>query len=520
MADDYHDPQGYSDMTTQRAVSPRRSRSGKKAPRLTLLWHPNPARVGDSCALPSGALELSRLAPVFGSQPLLDPFVSRKPVVLTPAARGAFKVERGAQGMEVELDGARVTTEARISASDLERGATLVLAGRVALLLHLGHEPLEGEAGGDAMGLIGASDALAELRSDIALVAGHDASTLVRGETGSGKELVARAIHDASARRRGPFVAVNIAAIPRETAISQLFGHVRGAFTGASSDHPGYFGQADGGTLFLDEIGEASAELQASLLRALETGEVQPIGARGSRRVDVRLVAATDADLEGAVRDGRFGRPLLHRLAGLQLDVPSLRARPDDVGRLLVAFLREELDKSAGARGLEDQTGRPQLRIEPALVAEMARYHWPGNVRELKNLARHLAVQSQRLSGAALSDRVRERFEGAAEASTAPGPALEPAEDLKPEDIDEAALIEALSSNKWSPGATAKALGISRTSLYKLMEQSDRVKIAGDLSAREILKASAACGGDTTAMAEHLEVSRQGLRRRMKELGL
>jgi two-component system nitrogen regulation response regulator GlnG len=167
-----------------------------------------------------------------------------------------------------------------------------------------------------------------------------NAPVLLRGESGTGKELVAHAIHEASPRRTGPYVAVNMAAIPPSLAAAELFGATRGAFTGADHDRPGYFSRAHRGTLFLDEIGETAPEVQALLLRVLEAGEVQAVGGLEPRRVDVRVLAATDADLQGMTAMDRFRAPLLHRLMAGYLQVPALRARREDFGRLLYAFLR------------------------------------------------------------------------------------------------------------------------------------------------------------------------------------
>ena len=297
-------------------------------PGLTILHHPDAGRVGERVALAglaSGREEsLSRTVPAFSApgksllRPLSDPYLSRRPIRLLPGAEpGGVLLRCGESGTALVADGAAVTGDPgdlEIPPARLERGVVLLLAGRVVLLLSR-LDPV-GVAGTPDFGLVGASAPVVALRREIQRVAGLDVPVLLRGETGTGKELVARALHDAGPRRSRPFVAVNMAAIPPTLAAAELFGAARGAFTGADRKRDGTFQRADGGTLFLDEVGETPPEIQALLLRALETGEIQPVGSDEIRRVDVRLVAATDSDLEGAVTAGRFRAPLLHRLAG------------------------------------------------------------------------------------------------------------------------------------------------------------------------------------------------------------
>jgi transcriptional regulator with PAS, ATPase and Fis domain len=205
---------------------------------------------------------------------------------------------------------------------------------------------------------------------------------LIHGETGVGKELVALAIHERSPRKRGRFVAQNLAALPPELMTSELFGHVKGAFTGAQSARRGLFELADGGTLFLDEIGEAPASLQAMLLRALESREIWPVGASEPRRVDLRIVAATNRDLLPRAQAGHFRLDLYYRLAVAPIFVPPLRQRPEDVRGLGATMLE------AAARRM----GRPVPRMSDASWAALEAHSWPGNVRELSNVMERLAI--------------------------------------------------------------------------------------------------------------------------------
>ena len=236
--------------------------------------------------------------------------------------------------------------------------------------------------------LIGTSEPMRRLRAHIARVAGQDMSILIRGESGTGKELVARALHERGPRGKRRFVALNCGAIPETLLYSELFGHLKGAFSGAHGDRPGAFVEADGGTLFLDEIGEMPLREQPLLLRALQEREVRPLGANASRKVDVRLIAATHVDLNTAVEQGRFRQDLFYRLNVIVLTVPPLRERLDDLPILIAHFLR----KHAGARGGEG-AGPPRV-VSPEAAVAMMSYTWPGNVRELENAILHAIALS------------------------------------------------------------------------------------------------------------------------------
>jgi two-component system nitrogen regulation response regulator GlnG len=225
---------------------------------------------------------------------------------------------------------------------------------------------------------------LLETFKTIGRVAASSVPVLITGESGTGKELVARAIHNASARAAGPFVAVNAAAIPRELLESELFGHERGAFTGAIQARTGRFRDASGGTLFLDEIGDMPVELQAKLLRVLQTGEVTAVGARHAERVDVRILAATNRDPDQAVADGRMREDLLYRLRVVPIHLPPLRERPEDVPALAEHFVTRYAPELAGGPRWLAEGAIDFLRDQP----------WPGNVRELENAVKRALVLS------------------------------------------------------------------------------------------------------------------------------
>jgi DNA-binding NtrC family response regulator len=234
-------------------------------------------------------------------------------------------------------------------------------------------------AGGVGREIVSVSGAMRSLLEMAARVARTDATVLITGESGTGKEMVARRIHVLSPRAEGPFVAVNCAAIPSELLESELFGHARGAFTGAVRDRAGRFRQASGGTLFLDEVAEIPAPLQGKLLRALQEKAVDAVGADASVPVDVRILAATNRDLPGRIRDGTFREDLYYRLNVVGLRVPALRERPEDIPTLARHFVSE----LAGGR---------EIAIPPAVLEELSRRAWPGNVRELKNACERMVV--------------------------------------------------------------------------------------------------------------------------------
>jgi two-component system, NtrC family, nitrogen regulation response regulator GlnG len=229
--------------------------------------------------------------------------------------------------------------------------------------------------------IIGRSAAMQEIYRVVARLVGTDLTVMINGESGTGKELVARAIHDYGKRRGGPFIAVNMAAIPRELVESELFGHEKGAFTGANARKAGRFEQAEGGTLFLDEIGDMPLEAQTRLLRVLQSGEFMPVGGRMPIKADLRIVAATHRDLRQLVAQGLFREDLFYRLNVVPIRLPPLRERVDDIPALVQHFLN-----SARADGL------PPKAVEPAAMVRLKAYDWPGNVRELENLVRRLTV--------------------------------------------------------------------------------------------------------------------------------
>ncbi len=496
-------------------------------PALTVLTHPVLSRIGERAFLADLArgreVSLSRNEPRFSAPDsragasLGDLFLSRQPLKLRPLPSGGVRLSRADSPIHTVIDGCELAESRDLSSGELDDGAVLELAGRVALLLHRRPPPLPGPP--DGFGLIGASAGIETVRQAIARVAPLSIPALIRGETGTGKELVARALHEHSPRARGPFFGVNLGALTSTLAAAELFGSRRGAFTGSVADQAGFFARASGGTLFLDEIGEAPPEVQAMLLRALESGEILPVGAQSPRRVDVRIVAATDLDLEEAVRTGAFRSPLLHRLAGYSIRLPPLRHRREDLGRLLLWLLRRELERMGEAPPAMDPCGEPWLPV--SLMARLAHHPWPGNVRQLQNVARHLAVDGRGLPVLPDLDLADLLPEPAPLRAPADPAAPEPGHpSRRPAEVSEDELLATLQAHRWNLKATAAALGIARTSLYVLMERSSRVRPASEVPAAEITAAHARHGGELAAMIADLQVSERALRQRLKDLGL
>jgi len=291
----------------------------------------------------------------------------------------------------------------------------------------------------------------------------YDLSVLVLGESGTGKELLARAVHYASPRHEGPFIVENCAAIPDTLLESELFGHKRGAFTGAYEDHVGMFQRADGGTLFLDEIGETSPAFQVKLLRVLQEGELRPVGSTRPIPVDVRVIAATHRSLEDDVRAGRFRQDLYYRLAGVTLAMPPLRERPGDIepiARRLVGDVGAEL-------------GRPGLQIADDAIACLIGYPWPGNIRELRNeIGRAIALaDGERIEARALSPKVLQGQAGLsalARHESVPGTGTL-AERLAA--IEAMVLREVLLRHRWNKTRAAQELGLSRVGLRAKLQR-------------------------------------------------
>jgi two-component system NtrC family response regulator len=306
--------------------------------------------------------------------------------------------------------------------------------------------------------IIGHSKALLTVLEMASRVAPRDSTVLIRGETGTGKELLAHAIHKSSPRKNAPFVTINCGAIPKDLLESELFGHVKGSFTGAFTPKKGKVETADGGTLFLDEIGEMPVELQVKLLRLIQQGEIEKVGATASETVDVRIIAATHRNLQSLIEDGNFREDLFYRLAVIPLELPPLRERPEDIPELvqclfLKAKHRHNLDR---------------LRLPAHVISYFCGYRWPGNIRELENVIERLAVLStgDEITLLDLPEFLRR------EASGCEAVAFElPAQGISLEGVEKELILKALKKFDWNQTKAAAFLDISRRTLIYRMEK-------------------------------------------------
>ncbi|MBO1075281.1 nitrogen regulation protein NR(I) [Roseomonas marmotae] len=359
-----------------------------------------------------------------------------------------------------------------------------------ALMMPAKPEPQTEETEGERLPLVGRSTAMQEIYRTVARLTTTDLTVMITGESGTGKELIARALHDYGRRRTGPFVAINMAAIPRELIESELFGHERGAFTGALARGIGRFEQAAGGTLFLDEIGDMPPEAQTRLLRVLQEGEFTTVGGRNPIKANVRIVAATHRDLRQAIRQGMFREDLFYRLNVVPIRLPPLRERAEDIPLLARHFL--ERAKNAGL---------PAKQLDQEAVERLRRHSWPGNARELENLMRRLAaLYPQEVIGAdAVSNELAEAEPMADTESRAPE-TLEQAverhlttfvaaqkDGLPVRDLYERVLAEverpllrlALAATRGNQIKAAAMLGLNRNTLRKKIRELDLPVVRG-----------------------------------------
>ena len=306
-------------------------------------------------------------------------------------------------------------------------------------------------------GILGNSPKLKDVLDRVKLVAPSRATVLIEGESGTGKELVAQAVHQSSPRARAPFIAVHCAALSENLLESEIFGHERGAFTGATERRIGRFEAADGGTLFLDEIGEISASTQVKLLRFLETKTIERVGGSKPIDLDVRLVAATNRNLEQLVRDGKFREDLFFRLNVVRIVLPPLRERTEDVPLLLAHYLKH----------FSEENGLPALTLEPGALATLQTYAWPGNIRELRNFCENAVVLRR---GGSLSEfDLDPKFRGGAPAAGSAGNAATAAlaNPLSVEENEKRLLREALIKARGNRTKAAALMGISRRTLHR-----------------------------------------------------
>lgn len=468
---------------------------------LTVLWHPQRERIGEQVLGPAagGGIALNRFAPAFApagsahaGMPLGERSITREPVHVRFDAGGGVTIDHARGKMALELNGRPSNGSDRFSADALERGIVIALGAQVFVCLHLMRSLPRAAT---LPGVVGVGNAAIRMREAIAQVAATDMPVLLLGETGSGKEVAARAIHAASARRADRFAAINMATLSESLAAAELFGAVRGAYTGAATSRRGWFAEADEGTLFLDEIGDTPASVQPMLLRVLENGQYRPLGAGADAVSHARIVAATDQDLGAR----GFSQALRRRLEAFVIRVPALRERREDIGVLLRHFLQAEVPGG-------------EWNVPFEVLSRVFNGDWPGNVRQLAHAARRFALDLRAGLAPALDQPVQ--LPAAAPAATA-RPVRRKVSELSDDD-----LVEAMQRNHWQILGAARQLGISRPTMYKMLEAHPRIRFPAGIAEEEIRAAWRECEGDLQRCASRLMTPAEALRRYVGLLGL
>jgi two-component system nitrogen regulation response regulator GlnG len=490
-------------------------------PALTVVWHPDARMIGAQCPLPQHRpTPLNRFTPLLRTNdsgemlPLAHPIISRQPLLLLADAEGGVSVTASQGRMTCELQGHPLLGSAHLSAQEVRRGAMLVLSGRVALCLH--HIDTVPQRSPRPPELVGISSPIERLARQIRIAAPTALPVLILGESGTGKELVAQALHRGSPRASAAMVCVNMAALSESLATAELFGAVRGAYTGSQSHRQGLWAQADRSSLFLDEIGDTPTSVQPMLLRALETGEIRAVGASSTTHCDVRLIAATDRSLENA----SFNQPLRRRLEGYVIRTPTLRDRREDLGVL--------------ARHLLARADAPPSVFDclpSALLRAFCLHAWLGNVRQLSQAMQRLALGAkagcwpsvEEFLGEALTPCAAQAVVDTAPVTPAHAAEEEPPQPPRyrsPSDVDGDMVLNALNENQWCVRRAAQALGVSRASFYNLLRATPGVQSADSLTLQTIREAMAQGDGTLEDLAARLRTPREALRRRMRTLGL
>ncbi len=489
---------------------------------LSIIWHPDSQRIGEQFIVsnPDGQLELNRFLPLFrhpgkDGLPLGYGGISRDPVRISRNADDSILITPPASRMVVEVNGVEINEPVALSREQVERGIILGLGRAIIICLHWmrclpKHNP--------ALGFIGVGSAAIVARDQIRQVAGTDLPVLLLGETGTGKEIAARAIHAYSKRANAELVSVNMAALNEALAAADLFGAVKGAYTGAQNARKGLFAEAEGATLFLDEIGNTPASIQPMLLRVLESGDYRPLGAQQDQKSSARLIAATDQDLysEG------FNQALLRRLESFIIHLPPLRERREDIGVLLLHLLNNSK--------LQNDIGSS---LPVALVSEFANYDWPGNIRQLSHVLRRtlLALQLGEIPQLASlvktthkpSSSVEQASMGSSNNSVGGTDSKFPQTTTprkKLAELSDDDVLRAMENNDWYIQGAAQELGVSRPSMYKLLDNHSQIRRAEQIPIEEIRQSLETSAGDVEACAALLKTPSEALRRYLRVVGI
>lgn len=507
---------------------------------LTIIWHPERERIGEQFVGGNqpGTLELGRFLPLFrhpgvNGLPLGHGSVSRDPIRLIRDDDNNLRLELPNSRMVIELNGQVIQEAQTLNAEQIEAGQILSLGRTVLLCLHWmrclpKQNPIPN--------LLGVGSAAIIARDQIKQVASTDLPVLLLGETGTGKEIAARAIHALSLRNEAPLVTVNMAALNESLAAADLFGAAKGAYTGAQAVCKGLFAEAEQATLFLDEIGNTPASVQPMLLRVLEGGDYRPLGAHKDQHSSARIIAATDQNLEAE----NFNQALLRRLESFVIHLPPLRQRREDIGVLIKHLL--------STNALFDNAQRP---FPTTLVNEMACYDWPGNVRQLSHVMKRamLALQMGDTPTPALSNLINiapERISQSSQLKNYPSStqlamptsvapanananatanhqaqALPKAAQTyqKPAALNEASILRAMENNAWYIQAAAQELGISRPSMYKLLAAHSQIRRVEKIPVEEIQQALSTSANNVEQCAALLKTPTEALRRYLRGMG-
>lgn len=507
---------------------------------LTIAWHPDATRIGEQFigTTEAGNIELSRFTPAFSAvngEPLPIGYggISRDPMRLVRDERDGITIYPPNSRMVVEINGVEIREPSYFSAEQIEVGIIIGLGRAVFICMHWmrclpKHNPVDG--------FIGNGSSAITTRDLIRLAATNDNTVLLLGETGTGKEVAAQAIHNLSKRSNSRMVSVNMAALNESLAAADLFGASKGAYTGAQNSREGYFSEAQNSTLFLDEIGNTPAAIQPMLLRVLESGEYRPLGATRDAHSTARMITATDQDLYHT----NFNHALVRRLESFIIRIPPLRARREDIG-LLICHLAQRSDFSQVNLAM----------IPPALISDMLNFEWPGNIRQLSNVLKRALLSLQLGEYPQLANMVeapKVTVTASAELRKVPTsanavspanaetlsslaasmngdkllektPESTPQERKKLRDLSEQDVVDAMHRHDWTIQYAADDLGISRPSMYKLIDANSQIRRVEQIPSEEIREHLSAVNNHVEQCAARLKTPSEALRRHLKGLG-
>ena len=476
---------------------------------LTIAWHPELDRVGEqfigTCS--EGVLEVSRFLPIFAKPgksglALGHGGISRDPLQIVRGRDDSIDIRLPHSRMVVEVNGEEIHTSASLTREQIDAGVVLGLGRTVLICLHwMRCLPKNNPVAG----FLGVGHGAIKTRDLIRQAAATESAVLLLGETGTGKEVAASAIHAMGRRAAAAFVCVNMAALNESLAAADLFGAAKGAYTGAHAARNGLFAEAQNATLFLDEIGNTPASVQPMLLRVLENGEYRPLGATRDQHSSARLIAATDQDLYG----DSFNQALLRRLESFLIHIPPLRARREDIGLLMVNLLRNA-----------SVAGAASVTLPASLVSHFINYDWPGNVRQLSHVLKRMLLAMENGEVPVFDSLVnvvslRVTNSGTPIVAAAPRTNAPPTR-KKLADISEEDVMQAMEHSHWTIQGAAEELGISRPSMYKLLDAHSQIRHAEAIPSEEIRQTLAASAGDLERCASALKTPYEALRRHLR----